>query len=208
MQAVGGHVPFGLLQRANILIHREIKVAALVKIVVLHFLCVEVHIGAVVGRGKSDVGCVGGIQQELGRISHKSPRIQGEMVGIELREAETQLTISRIAIGCETCLARKISVAIHANRVVDGFGGQFGLADIPFQPERIGVGHRIFGSVLKRHQPELVRDGRHRIEIEHETVASECSRLIVKLSHTKETVLGKMHFLVEMSRTVKHRVSV
>ena len=190
------------------MIHREIEVATLVKIVVLHFLCVEVHIGAVVGRGKSDVGRVGGIQQKFGGISHESPRIQSEMVGIELREAETQLAVGRIAIGRETCLARKIGVAVHANRVVNGLSGQFGFAHIPFQPQRISVGHRILGSVLKRHQPELVRDGRHRIEIEHETVASECSRLIIKLSHAEETVLGKMHFLVEMSRTVKHRVSV
>ena len=134
MQVVGGHIPLGFFQRTDVLVHREVEATVLVKIVVFHFLCVEVDIGAVVRGGEGHIGRVGRIEQEVGRVGHKSPGVQGEMVGVELRQAETQLTISGIAVGSQNCLTREIGVAIHADGVVDGLGGQLGRTHIPFQP--------------------------------------------------------------------------
>ena len=64
VQAVGRHVPFGFLQRADEPVHREVEVAVRIEVVVLHPLCVEVDMGAVVGGGKSDVSRIGRIEDK------------------------------------------------------------------------------------------------------------------------------------------------
>ena len=66
VQAIGRHVPFGFLQGTDVLVHREVEVTFLVKIVILNLLRVEVHIGAIVGRGKSYVAGIGRIKEEVG----------------------------------------------------------------------------------------------------------------------------------------------
>ena len=45
MQAVGRHIPFGFLQRTDVLVHWEVEVTVLVEVVVFHLLRVEVNIG-------------------------------------------------------------------------------------------------------------------------------------------------------------------
>ena len=105
MQTIGGHIPFGFFQGTDVLVHWEVEVTGLVEVVVFHFLCVEVDIGSVVGRRKSNVCRVGRIQQELSRIGHEGSGIQGEMVGVEFRQTKTHLTVSRITVGRQHRLA-------------------------------------------------------------------------------------------------------
>ena len=174
----------------------------------MHLLRIEVDICAIVGCREGDIGRVGRIQQELGRVSHKGTGVKGEMVGVKLRQAKAQFTVGRIAIGRERRLTREIGVAIHANGLVDGLSGQLRFEDIPLQAQGIGRGHGEARSVVARHHLELVGDGRNRVEIEHELVGVELSRLIVKPTLSEEACLREEHLLMELARAVKHGIGI
>ena len=188
MQAVGGHIPLGFLQRADILVHGEVQVTGVVQVVVFHLLRVEVDVSAVVGSRKSHGTTVSRIQHELGRIRHEGARIEGKMVGVELRQAETQFTVSRIAVGRQRGLALEIGIAIHANRRLDGLRGQLRLKDIPSQLQGIGRCDGESRAIGKRLHLELLGDTCHHLRIQHKLVRLELGSLVIELSYAIEAV--------------------
>ena len=169
---------------------------------------IKIDVGAIVGGGKGHCGAVGRKQAEVGGVGHEGLRVEGEILGTELREAEAQCAVGGIAFGRESCHARELCVAIQLDGVADGLGGQFRLVNVPFQLERIGVGHRIERAIGHRLHPKLVGDARNGVEIEHETVGIERGRLIVKLSVPDKTIFGQDHILMETSQIAIHGIRI
>ena len=206
MQAVGGHIPFGFLQGTNVLVHGEVKATGLIEVVVFHLLRVKVYVSAVIGCRKRDVRRVCRIQEEVSRVGHKGSGIQGEVVGVELGQSKTQLTVGLIAIRRQCCLSREISVAIHADRLVNGLSSQFRKTDIPLQPQGISRSHRESSTVVTRHHFELVGDGCDGVQIEHKLIRLEGRSLIVELALAEETASRKEDFVVESSQVTIQRI--
>ena len=130
------------------------------------------------------------------------------MVGVELRQAKAQLTVSRIAIRRQGGLTPEIGVAIHANRLVDGFGSQLRLEDIPSQFQGISRSDGETRSVGKRFHLELISDGCHMLRIHHKPVRLELRGLVIKRSRSIKTTCREVYNLVQTSRAIIHRIGI